>query len=382
MTSVPTDNSGEKFLLPAGLGDGLPPEAGFEAAMVERLVASFARWGYERVKPPLIEFEDSLLAGPGEAMAAHTFRLMDPISQRMMGLRADMTPQVGRIAASRLQNMPRPLRLSYAGQVLRVKGEQMRPERQLGQVGVELIGAEGAAADAEVVLLAVEALTGLGVPDLAVDINVPRLAPSILQHLPAQQRKDLIAALDRKDTARVTERAGDQSALLTGLLRAVGPVETALPVLESLALPAEGAEVRANLAATIALIRKAAPHLTLTIDVTDHRGFEYHSGIAFTLLGRGVRGEFGRGGRYVNHAGEAATGFSLYLDTLLATLPMPAEPKRVFVPFGADAKAALKLRAEGWVTVQGLHSADAAAEARRLRCSHFLQDGHVTATGN
>lgn len=382
MTSVPTDNSGEKFLLPAGLGDGLPPEAGFEAAMVERLVASFARWGYERVKPPLIEFEDSLLAGPGEAMAAHTFRLMDPISQRMMGLRADMTPQVGRIAASRLQNMPRPLRLSYAGQVLRVKGEQMRPERQLGQVGVELIGAEGAAADAEVVLLAVEALTGLGVPDLAVDINVPRLAPSILQHLPAQQRNDLIAALDRKDTARVTERAGDQSALLTGLLRAVGPVETALPVLESLALPAEGAEVRANLAATIALIRKAAPHLTLTIDVTDHRGFEYHSGIAFTLLGRGVRGEFGRGGRYVNHAGEAATGFSLYLDTLLATLPMPAEPKRVFVPFGADAKAALKLRAEGWVTVQGLHSADAATEARRLRCSHFLQDGHVTATGN
>ena len=382
MTSVPTDNSGEKFLLPAGLGDGLPPEAGFEAAMVERLVASFARWGYERVKPPLIEFEDSLLAGPGEAMAAHTFRLMDPISQRMMGLRADMTPQVGRIAASRLQNMPRPLRLSYAGQVLRVKGEQMRPERQLGQVGVELIGAEGAAADAEVVLLAVEALTVLGVPDLAVDINVPRLAPSILQHLPAQQRKDLIAALDRKDTARVTERAGDQSALLTGLLRAVGPVETALPVLESLALPAEGAEVRANLAATIALIRKAAPDLTLTIDVTDHRGFEYHSGIAFTLLGRGVRGEFGRGGRYVNHAGEAATGFSLYLDTLLATLPMPAEPKRVFVPFGADAKAALKLRAEGWVTVQGLHSADAAAEARRLRCSHFLQDGHVTATGN
>ncbi|WP_374651807.1 ATP phosphoribosyltransferase regulatory subunit [Dongia sp.] len=382
MTSTPTNNEGEKFLLPAGLGDGLPPEAGFEAAIVERLVGSFARWGYERVKPPLIEFEASLLAGPGEAMAAHTFRLMDPISQRMMGLRADMTPQVGRIAASRLQNMPRPLRLSYAGQVLRVKGEQMRPERQLGQVGVELIGADGAAADAEVVLLAVEALTSLGVPDLAVDLNVPRLAPSILQHLPAPQRGDLIAALDRKDTARVAERAGEQSALLQGLLRAVGPVETALPVLESLSLPAQGAEVRANLAATIALIRKAAPGLTLTIDVTDHRGFEYHSGIAFTLLGRGVRGEFGRGGRYVNHAGEAATGFSLYLDTLLATLPMPAGSKRVFVPFGADAKAALHLRADGWVTVQGLQSADARAEATRLRCSHFLQDGQVTATGN
>lgn len=376
MTSASSNNAGEKFLLPAGLGDGLPPEAGFEAAIVERLVASFARWGYERVKPPLIEFEDSLLAGPGEAMAAHTFRLMDPISQRMMGLRADMTPQVGRIAASRLQNMPRPLRLSYAGQVLRVKGEQMRPERQLGQVGVELIGAEGAAADAEVVLLAVEALTSLGVRDLAVDLNVPRLAPSILGE---NNRRDLIAALDRKDTAKVNELGGAQSKMLLGLLRAVGPVETALPVLESLDLPPPGAEVRANLAAIIALIRKAAPDLTLTIDPTDHRGFEYHSGIAFTLLGRGVRGEFGRGGRYVNHAGEAATGFSLYLDTLLATLPTPEGPKRVFVPFGGDAKAALQLRADGWVTVQGLAAGETRAEAKRLNCSHYLEGGRAVA---
>lgn len=376
MTSPSSNNAGEKFLLPAGLGDGLPPEAGFEAAIVEHLVASFARWGYERVKPPLIEFEGSLLAGPGEAMAAHTFRLMDPISQRMMGLRADMTPQVGRIAASRLQNMSRPLRLSYAGQVLRVKGEQMRPERQLGQVGVELIGADGAAADAEVVLLAVEALTALGVRDLAVDLNVPRLAPSILHE---QNRAELIAALDRKDTAKVTALGGDQTKLLLGLLRAVGPVETALPVLESLTLPSQGAVVRANLAATIALVQKAAPTLTLTIDPTDHRGFEYHSGIAFTLLGRGVRGEFGRGGRYVNHAGEAATGFSLYLDTLLATLPIPAGPKRVFVPFGSDAQHALRLRADGWVTVQGLSAADARAEAGRLNCSHYFDGVHAVA---
>ncbi len=88
---------------------------------------------------------------------------MDPVSQRMMGVRADMTPQVGRIAASRLKGAPRPLRLSYAGQVLRVKGEQMRPERQIGQAGVELIGVESAAADAEAVLLAAEALKQLGV---------------------------------------------------------------------------------------------------------------------------------------------------------------------------------------------------------------------------
>ncbi len=97
----------------------------------------------------------------------------------MMGLRADITPQVGRIAASRLQNMPRPVRLSYAGQVLRVKGEQMRPERQIAQAGVELIGTTAAAADAEVVLLGAEALEQVGIKDLVIDLNMPILAPTL-----------------------------------------------------------------------------------------------------------------------------------------------------------------------------------------------------------
>ena len=118
-------------LLPAGLVDQLPDDAAFEAGVVEQLMARLARWGYDRVKPPLFEFEDSLLAGAGAALASDTYRLMDPISQRMIGLRADVTPQVARIAATRLARSPRPLRLSYAGQVLRVRGSQLRPERQL-----------------------------------------------------------------------------------------------------------------------------------------------------------------------------------------------------------------------------------------------------------
>jgi ATP phosphoribosyltransferase regulatory subunit len=116
-------------LLPLGLRDLLPPDAAAEALVVGRMMAVLESHGYQRVKPPLAEFEESLLSGPGAAMAQETFRLMDPVSQRMIGLRADMTPQVARIAATRLRNVPRPLRLCYAGQVLRVKGGQLRPER-------------------------------------------------------------------------------------------------------------------------------------------------------------------------------------------------------------------------------------------------------------
>ena len=367
---------GERFLLPAGLSDGLPPEAGFEAAIVERLMTAFAAWGYERVKPPLIEFEDSLLSGPGEAMAADTFRLMDPVSQRMMGLRADITPQVGRIAASRLTNAPRPIRLSYAGQVLRVKGEQMRPERQIGQAGVELIGTTAAAADAEVILLGADALNAVGVQQLVVDLNVPKLAPALLWDAGIGDARSLIAALDRKDMTAVRQAAGELTPLLEALIHAVGPADTAIEALQALPLQGSAATQRERLCDVVALIRAARPDLTLTIDPTDHRGFEYHTGVTFSLLGPSVRGDFGRGGRYVNQAGEPATGFTLYLDTLQRALPAPEAPNRVFVAHGTPAAEAQRLRSEGWVTIQGLEAVkDDAAEARRLGCTRLWRDG-------
>ena len=128
-------DSTHRGLLPTGLADILPPEAEFEASVTESLMTSFAQYGYERVKPPLIEFEDVLLSGSGSTTAKQTFRMMDPISQRMLGVRADMTLQIARIASTRLGDVPRPIRLSYAGQVLRVKGSDLRPKRQFGQIG-------------------------------------------------------------------------------------------------------------------------------------------------------------------------------------------------------------------------------------------------------
>jgi ATP phosphoribosyltransferase regulatory subunit len=367
-----------QYLLPAGLKDGLPPDAAFEAAMVERLMGCFASWGYERVKPPLIEFEDALLSGMGEAMAAHTFRLMDPVSQRMMGVRADMTPQVGRIAASRLKGAPRPLRLSYAGQVLRVKGEQMRPERQIGQAGVELIGTESAAADAEAVLLAAEALKQLGVAQLVVDLNAPMLAVSHLRESGVADPAPVIAALDRKDAAAVKELGGALAATLQQLMNAVGAPQQALDRLSAIALTPGAAAQRDRLIEVAKLVRQSAPDLALNLDPTDHRGFEYHTGVTFSLLGRGVAGEFGRGGRYVNQAGEDATGFTLYLDTLSAALPAPKPARRIFLPRGTSHDAAMRLREESWITIHALDGVAAEEkEARRLGCSHLWRNGAV-----
>ena len=376
--------AGEKALLPAGLRDVLAPEAAHEAAAVERLIGAFERRGYERVKPPLMEFEEGLLSGAGAALAQETFRLMDPVSHRMMALRADTTPQVARIAASRLESAPRPLRLCYAGQVVRVRGGQLRSERQFGQVGAELIGSARPEADAEVALVAAEASEALGVTGLSLDLNQPTLVTAIIQalELDAAARRGLRAALDRKDAAAVADCAGGRAVLFLAMLDAAGPAETALASLRQLDLPAAAAAELALLAKVVELIGKAAPTLELTVDPVEHRGFEYQTGVSFTLFARGVRGELGRGGRYLTEfpgaPAEPATGFSLFMDSLLRALPPAARSDRLFVPYDTDSETARQLRDAGWIALAGLEPVDdPRAEAQRLGCSHVLIDGSV-----
>jgi len=382
---------GDRALLPAGFQDVLPPQAAQEAAVVEHLIACFMGWGYERVKPPLLEFEETILAGAGAAVAQATFRLMDPVSQRMMGLRADMTPQVARIAATRLANAPRPLRLCYGGQVLQVKGSQLRPERQFAQVGAELIGAAAAGADAEVVLLAAEALGAVGIEGLSVDLNLPPLVATLAGDLGMDGPRiaALRQALDRKDEAAVAEIAGAGTDLFQALLRAAGPADDALRALGRLALGEAAAAEVAGLGRVVEAIRASAPELSLTVDPAEHRGFEYQTGISFILFARGLRGELGRGGRYATDASAAAigagnpessTGFTLFMDTVQRALPEPEAPRRLYLPAECDPARARALRAEGWITLAGLEAgADAAAEARRLGCGHALIDDRIAA---
>ncbi len=379
---------GDKALLPAGLQDILPPAAAHEAGVVERLIGAFAGWGYERVKPPLLEFEEALLSGTGQAVAQQTFRLMDPVSHRMLGLRADMTPQVVRIAGTRLRNAPRPLRLCYGGQVLQVKGSQLRPERQFGQVGAELIGATQERADAEVVLLAARALEAVGVQGLSIDLNLPPLVGALAKDLgfTAMQSKELREALDRKDAATVAQLAGDKAEPFLALLRAAGPADEALVKLESLELPSSAGVELDRLKRVVALIRAEAPDVALTLDPVEHRGFEYQTGISFVVFALNVRGELGRGGRYdsemADGSSESCTGFTLFMDTVLRSLPKPAAVRRLFVPVGASAARVEALQAEGWIIVGALdEAADPRAEAARLLCSHLLREAEIEAVG-
>jgi ATP phosphoribosyltransferase regulatory subunit len=378
------DESAQKALLPAGLRDVLPPDAAAETETTARLLAAFASRGYEQVDPPLLEFEESLLAGAGAATAEQTFRLMDPVSHRMMGLRTDITVQAARIATTRLRNLPRPLRLCYAGQVLRVKGTQLQPDRQFGQAGIELIGSDSSAADAEIVTVGVAALQELGIEGLSVDVTMPTLVPAVCEShgIDAATSARLRAALDRKDAAAVAALGAPAAEVLGRLLDAAGPADRALGLLAKLDLTGDAASERDRLRDGVARIRSVLPGVALTVDPVEHRGFEYHAGLSFTLFAAGLKGEIGRGGRYVAGAdfnggkSEPATGCTLFVDAILAVCAREALRSRVFLPLGTPESEARRLRADGWVTVMGLEETPQAADAaRRLRCSHVLRSG-------
>ena len=379
----------DKALLPAGMCDVLPPDAEIESKAMEDLIAQFSGRGYQRVKPPLIEFEESLLSDSGAAMAGQTFRLMDPISQRMMGVRADMTLQVARIATTRMKKAPRPLRLCYGDQVLRVRGTQLRPERQFGQVGMELIGVDDPKADAEIILGAVEALTTLGISGLSVGLAMPTLAPAVMAdiNLPEQARVELRQALDRKDIAAVSALSdtlgSTGTALFIALLEATGPAEQAVDALQRLNLPRHATSEREHLTRVLQAIRAGNQNLTLTIDPVECRGFEYHTGVTFTFFADGIRGELGSGGhyaagKYAGDDGEQATGMTLFMDTVLRAMPKPDMTPRVYLPPGTPLDEGRKLRDEGYVTVAGFgQTSDFAAEAVRLGCALVYSNGKV-----
>ncbi|NKB44905.1 MAG: ATP phosphoribosyltransferase regulatory subunit [Alphaproteobacteria bacterium] len=371
-------------LLPEGLRDVLPSDAEAEANLVERLTASFNANGYDRVSPPLVEFESTLLAGMGAATADRIFRMVDPISQRTLGIRADVTAQIARLASTRLQNAPRPLRLMYAGQVLRVKGHQLRPERQFTQVGFELVGPESVAADAEAIIVAVQAVVSLDIKDITIDLALPPLVPSLLEsvELDDNDTDALYSALNHKDAAEIRRLGGAQADILSALVEASGPLSVARDVLGKIDLPAAAAAHLETLFEVADTVKAVSPDLKLTVDLVENRGLQYHTGVTFFLFAKGSTREIGRGGRYhVDHGDdviEPATGATLFMDALLPVAPHSSLMSCVYAPYGTTRNAIGKLQSDGFrVRVSLSTETDSLSDAKALGCSHMFQDGEV-----
>lgn len=357
-------------LLPVGLEDALPARAAAITRVMRQVLDTMDAHGYDRVRPPLVEFEASL-AGRMESVATRRMvRFTDPESLRTLALRSDMTVQVGRIAATSLAEAPRPLRLCYAGEVAVLKADQLDPARQRLQLGAELVGSDSVAAVGEAVTVALDALEAVGVTGLSVDFTLPdlvdMLANEALDLIP-EQRDAVRRALDMKDAGGLKAVGGEA---YLPLLYATGPFEEAV---ERLAAIDAGDALASRIAALREIAGQIGGRARLTLDPSERHGFEYQSWFGFTLHARGARSALGRGGTYaIKGSKEPATGFSLYMEPILEVLGRgDAETRKtVFLPPDHDRAAAQRLRAEGWRTIAAISGQE---EPVSLGCTHRLE---------
>ena len=385
------------WTLPDGVEEVLAPDAWALETLRRDWIDLYRRWGYAFVLPPLIEYIESLLTGAGRELDVQTFKLTDQNNGRLMGLRADMTPQIARIDANRMQS-DAPVRLCYTGTVLRARAGVAASSRALRQIGAELFGHAGPESDREVLSLMIATLRTAGVEGFHLDlghVGVVRalLAPAKLSPALEAEVFDVLQRKSQPDLEFLRPQLGDALAdQLAVLMRLNGTPE----VLEAAAAELAGLspDIDAALSELDALCGWLAgqePSLKLHIDLGELRGYHYHTGVVFAAFVEEHGRELARGGRY-DHVGEAfgrgrpATGFSSDLNVLArVAAPRAAGADADVILAPADESPALAdtirdLRAAGEVVVVALPGQPLPAHTRHLAQLHStwtIQDGVI-----
>ncbi|MET3120766.1 ATP phosphoribosyltransferase regulatory subunit [Oxalobacteraceae bacterium GrIS 2.11] len=354
------------WLLPENIADVLPSEARKIEELRRRLLDQFRLYGYELVMPPMLEYLESLLSGAGQDLDLRTFKLVDQLSGRTMGIRSDITTQVARIDAH-LLNRTTVTRLCYAGSVLHTRRSGLHATREPLQIGAEIYGHGGLEADAEIQELLLASMSLAGMTKVRLDLCHVGVFRAILSQdaLAKQSELALYTLLETKDIPGLKEisknfqpKTRDALLALPNLYGDLNVLEQARQVLPKLA------EIDAalnELAQLISMIpaRSAAQ---VTIDLADLRGLHYHSGVTFAAYVTGLPNAVARGGRY-DHVGESfgrarpATGFSMDLRELARLMPGAERKNAIMAPWGVDEKLREKiaqLREQGEIVIQSL----------------------------
>ena len=361
------------WVLPDHLADVLPKQARHIEELRRALLDTARGYGFELVLPPLVEHIESLLSGTGEALDLLTFKLVDQLSGRTLGLRADTTPQVARIDAH-LLNRTGVARLCYAGPVLLTRPSGPHSSREPLQFGAEIYGHAGIEADLEVLLLALDCLGVAGVDAPSVDLTDARIVRSLLAGAPcdAPQLARIQSALAAKDASELKDLTRSFPAALrthlAALLQLYGDAQVLGEAAE--ALP-DSAPLRAALADLHWLAQHTADAARLSFDLADLRGYSYYSGARFTVYAQGARDALVRGGRYdevgaVFGRNRPAVGFSLDVKALAGAVAARSPHCAIRAPWGVEPAlrgAIAKLRAAGETVVCVLPGHDSESEA-------------------
>jgi ATP phosphoribosyltransferase regulatory subunit len=377
----------DRWLLPDGIEEVLPPEAARIEAARRQVLDLFQRWGYEFVVTPHIEYLESLLTGAGQDLDLRTFKVTDPLSGRQMGFRADITPQVARIDAHTMRREG-PSRLCYAGSVLHAQPRALTTSRSPIQLGAELYGDASPASDIEVISLLVETLELAAVPDVHMDLGHVGIYRGLARAagLSGEAEQQLFDALQRKAMDEIETLTAALPVGLGNMLRSLAELCGGREVLDlaQAALVEAPDSVHAALDELVAIadaLELRYPELPLYFDLGELRGYNYHTGVVFAAFVPGEGGAIAQGGRYddtgaVFGRARPATGFSTDLKTLVTLGDMRLEESvgGVWAPDNHDLylwQAVRRLRGEGERVVQALPG-QSEADAREAGCDRLL----------
>ena len=373
------------WVLPDHIADVLPSEARHIEELRRSLLDAARGYGYELVMPPLLEYLESLLTGTGEALDLQTFKLVDQLSGRTMGVRADSTPQVARIDAH-LLNRQGVARLCYCGPALHTAPAKPHATREPLQFGAEIYGHAGREADLEVMLLAIDCLHRAGLKDLTVDLADAQIVRSLLGGAPVfgEQLAQIHSALAAKDVTTLTELTtrlpAEQQAALVKLTKLYGDEKVLVEAENGLSPLYNLRGALSNLKWLADHTQAAQPSVKVSFDLSDARGYAYYTGARFAIYSPSASDAVARGGRYdevgaVFGRNRPAVGFSLDIKDLVAAAPVQKLHTAIRAPWGESAalrEAIARLRAAGETVVCVLPGHE--SEAQEFDCDRMLAE--------
>ena len=373
--------SSKKKLLPVGFRDVLTNEANLQLSYAKQLIKIFNRWGYNLIEPPLIEYEETLLDVKSDKLSNKTFTFTDPLTKETLSLRPDITVQLARIASDRLSDYPKPLRLCYYGDVFRADKPKLSNDRQFKQAGVELIGSKNCFGDIEIIILSLESLSKIGFKKISLDLNIPVIIDKILDDLNVEKnkKKELKELIAKRDIKTLKNFNVNLYEILIQLIESSGSLKKNISKIKKIKLGNEAKKEMKNFLNISNILLKQFNKYNFSIDLLEQRGFEYHSGVTFSVFCVNSKKEICRGGRYLTSKGEYAVGSTFFLNQFFKFNKQIREKNnKILIPFkNLLDKNIPKLRKKGWITIQNIDDKKDIDIAKSNNCKFIFKNGKI-----
>jgi len=372
----------KKNLLPTGFRDILTNDANLQFKYGQKLLKNFDLWGYSFIEPPIIEYEKTLSDIKNKLLNKKTLSFFDPLTKEKVSLRPDITTQLARIAEDRLFGLPKPLRLCYFGDVFRADTPKLSSDRQFKQAGIEIIGTKNLFADIEVINLSLDSLKKINFKKISIDINAPIILEKIFDDFKVSptNRVSFRKLVAKKNIKEIYNYDVKLFNILKKIIDASGTLKKNLKKLKKIKLGSNAKKIIKDFINVCSLLeKKNYDEYKISIDLLDHRGFEYYTGITFSIFCLNSSKEVCRGGRYLTSKNKDAVGSTFLLNQFLQLRNISKNnKKKILISYNSIFDKNLpKLRKKGWVTIQNIDSDNDKKIAKLHNCKFIFKNNKI-----